>query len=378
MYCAYKFRLYPNRDQMRELDIMLETHRRLYNACLEQRKLAYEQDGISLNYVQQAAWFTNQRKINRWFANINHTSSIGTIIRLDRAFTAFFRHIKCGEKPSYPRFKAQGRFGSVEFPAYGDGIRLMPTGKLRVQHVGMVKCKVHRPVEGTVKTATLKREGEKWYVILVCDQGEVAVPPSANPPVGVDVGLESFLTTSDGQHEPNPRYLKTELPALHRASRAVSRKKKNGKNHKKAVKRLRWLHAKIKNLRHDHRHKTALNLCRRYGLVAVERLNIKGMVKNRRLSRAIADAAWGGFMATLKHKAERAGVAVVEVNPCGTSQTCSGCGADVPKKLSERMHRCPHCGLVLHRDINAARNILSRALARTEPAGANGKTVAVA
>ena len=375
---AFKFRLYPNRDQARELGLMLETHRRLYNACLEQRKSAYEQDKISLGYCDQSSWFKNQRLVNEWFAKLNFSSAQGTMRRLDKSFQSFFRRVKSGGKPGFPRFKAQDRFGSVEFPAYGDGIRLLADGKLRVQHVGQVKCKVHRPVEGEVKTATLKLEGEKWHVILSCDLGEVVVPASNNPPVGIDVGIESFLTTSDGHHEPNPRYLKAELPALRRAGRAVSRKKKGGKNRKKAAKRLRRIYAKVKNLRRDHGHKTALNLCRRYGFIAVERLNIKGMVRNRRLSRAIADVSWGGFLATLGHKAESAGVSVVEVNPRGTSQACSGCGCEVRKVLSVRIHRCPHCGLVLHRDINAARNILSRALARTEPAGANGKTVAVA
>jgi len=358
---------------------MVETHRRLYNACLEQRKLAYELDGVSLNYAHQSSWFKNQRLVNKWFEKLNFSSAQATMRRLDRSFQAFFRRIKTGDKPGYPRFKAQGRFDSVEFPSYGDGIRLLPTGKLRVQHVGLVKCKAHRPVEGEVKTATLKLEGDKWHVILSCDLGEVVMPASNNPPVGIDVGLESFLTTSDGHHEPNPRYLTSELPALRRAGRAVSRKKKGGKNRKKAAKNLRRLYAKVKNLRRDHGHKTALNLCRRYGFIAVEGLNIKGMVRNHRLSRAIADASWGGFLATLRHKAESAGVSVVEVNPCMTSQTCSGCGCEVRKKLSVRVHRCPHCGLVLHRDINAARNILARALrARTEPVGVNGKTVSVA
>ena len=375
---AFKFRLYPNGNQVRELEAMLETHRHLYNACLAQRKSAYDDDGVSVTYCQQSAWFKNQRFINKWFENLNFSSAQATMRRLDKAFAAFFRRVKSGQKPGYPRFKAQGWFESVEFPAYGDGIRLLSDGKLRVQHVGMIKIKLHRAIEGTVKTVSLKLEGDKWFAVFSCDLGEVNVEPSHNPAVGIDVGIESFLTTSDGQHMPNPRYLKSELPALRRAGRSVSRKKKGGQNRKKAVKKLRKLHAKIKNLRHDHRHKTALELCRRYGLIAVEGLNIKGMLGNRRLSRAIADAAWGGFLATLKHKAESAGVSVVEVSARGTSQECSGCGAIVSKKLSERMHRCPHCGLSLHRDVNAARVIFARALARTEPAGANGQTLAVA
>src|SRR5690606_28559561 len=189
------------------------------------------------------------------------------------------------------------------------GIRLNGD-RLRVQHVGTIKVKVHRPHEGMIKTATLKLEGDKWFLVLSCDLGEVAVPKSHNPPVGIDVGLESFLTTSDGDHEPNPRFLENELPALRRAGRAGGRKKKGGSNRRKAVKRLRRLHARVRNQRHEHHRKTALKLVRRYGLIAVEGLNVRGMVKNRRLSRAISDAGWSGFRSILKSKAASAGVLV--------------------------------------------------------------------
>ena len=378
---AFKFRLYPNANQVRELGIMLETHRRLYNACLAQRKSAYRDDLVSVTYCQQSAWYTNQRHVNKWYKGVNSSSAQGTMRHLDKAFKAFFRRAKAGKKPGYPRFKAKGRFCSVEFRSYRDGVRLMPDGKLRIQHVGKLKVKQHRPIEGTIKTVTLKVEDDKWYAIFSCDLGEVNVPKSENPAVGIDVGIESFYTTSTGHHEPNPTYLKKELPQLRRLGRSVSRKKKGGSNRRKAVKRLRRCHAKVRNLRADHRHKTTLDLCRRYGFIAVERLNIKGMLRNRRmrLSQAIADVSWGGFLATLRYKAEIAGVEVVDVDARGTSQQCSGCGREVRKELRVRKHDCPHCGLVLHRDENAARNILARGLlARTGPAGVNGQTSAVA
>ncbi len=374
---AYKFRLYPNRDQGRELAMMLDTHRRLYNACLGQRKAAFAEDGVRIDYGFQSGWFKNQRYVNAWFARLNFSSAQATMRRLDRAFQAFFRRLKQGETPGYPRFKARGPFVSVEFPAYGDGIRLLPGGKLRIQHVGLVKVKQHRPIEGRIKTVTLTHEAEKWYAAFSCDLGAILVAASPNPPVGLDVGLESFFTTSDGHHEPNPRYLKTTLPALRRQARAVSRKRKGGRNHTKAVKGLRRLYARVRHVRNEHRHKVALRLCRRYGLIAVERLNIAGMLRSRRFSRAIADAAWGGFLVTLRYKAERAGVEVVEVDARGTSQVCSNCGQVVEKPLRQRVHSC-ECGCTLHRDVNAARNVLGVALARTGPAGANSKIIAVA
>jgi putative transposase len=363
---AYKFRLYPNDNQLRELATMLETHRRLWNACLEQRVSAYKTDKRSVKYVEQSAWFKEQRKVNPWFERLNFSSAQDTMRRLEKAYAAFFRRVKAGDNPGFPRFKTSDRYDSFTFPSYGDGVRI--NGKLRVQHVGLIRIKQHRSLEGVVKTVTLKHEAGKWYAVFSCDLGDVLVEPSQNPPVGIDVGIESFYTSTDGHHEPNPKYLKEALPELRLAGRAVSRKKRGGQNRKKAVKALRVLHTRIANLRHQHRHEVSNKLCRSYGLIAVESLNIKNMMGNRRLSRAIADAAWGGFLATLQYKAASAGVVVVEVNPRGTSQRCSACGEVVRKSLGQRQHVCS-CGLSVHRDINAARNIL--ALVRTEPAKPN-------
>lgn len=367
---AYKFRLFPNRNQQRELDIMLETHRRLYNACLAQRKSAWETNGKGIKYTQQSAWYKTQRTVNKWFAKLNFSSAQATMRRLDKAFKGFFRRVKAGQKPGYPRFKARGRFNSIEFPSYGDGIRLKE--KLRIQHVGRVRCKVHRAIEGAVKTATLKKEADKWFVVLSCVLPDTPCAQNNKPAVGIDVGLQHFLTTSDGEHVPNPRYLKTALPKLKRLQRAVSRKQKGGSNRRKAVKQLQRAHVKVSNCRHDHQHKTSLELIRRYGTIAVEDLNVTKMLRTHWFAQAISDAGWAGFLDTLKHKAESAGVLCVDVDCRNTSQECSRCGEHVQKSLSVRFHRCPHCGLVLQRDVNAARNILARALqAWAGPVGPN-------
>ncbi len=362
MIRTFKYRLWTNANQDRELGMMLETHRRLYNACLEQRKTAYETDKRSIRYAEQSCWFKTERVGNPYFARLNFSSAQATMRRLDKAFQAFFRRIKSGEQPGYPRFKGMDRFTSIEFPFHGDGIRFFG-GRLRVQHVGMVRVKQHRPLpEGAlIRTLTLSLEAEKWYVEVCCLLPDPEVVANTLLVVGIDVGVEHFLTTSDEEHVPNPAYLKDSLPDLRRAQRALARKTKGGNNRKKARKVVSKLYADVRNQRKDHRHKVALSLINRYGIIAVESLNIRGMVRNRRLSRAISDVAWGGFITTLKHKAESAGARVIEVNPAGTSQQCSGCGAKVPKRLPVRWHRCPQCGLVLQRDVNAARNILSRA-----------------
>ena len=359
---AYKYRLHPNRNQARELDIMLETHRRLYNDCLAQRKEAYEKEKRSIKYTDQSAWFKLQRVDNPWFAKLNFSSAQATMRRLNKAFQNFFRRVKIGDKPGYPRFKANGRFDSIEFPKHGDGIRLIDN-KVRIQHVGMVKVKIHREHQGIIKTLSVKKEAEKWFLVLSCDLGEQYVQPTSEAEIGLDLGINAFLATSDGEMVENPRFLNNELKELRRVQRSVSRKKLRGKNRAKTVKRLRTLHQLIRNKRNDFHHKLALEFTQRYGLIAVESLSVKNMQKNHRLARSIADVGWSNFLAILKYKAEEAGHQVIEVDPKGTSQQCSACGATVKKSLSVRVHRCS-CGLVLDRDVNAARNILKLGLGR--------------
>jgi putative transposase len=370
---AFKYRLRTNTNQERELAAMLETHRRLYNACLERRIAANESCEATVKYADQSAEFTNERKTNPFYARINFSSAQATMRRLDKAYQAFFRRVKAKDtRPGFPRFKGRNRFNSVEFPTVGDGIGLKGE-TLRIQHVGEVPVILHRPMEGKVKTIALKNEADKWYVVFSCELPDVPVLPNDKPPVGLDVGLEAFLTTNEGEREPNPRYLKNALPKLRRKGRAVSRKKKGGKNRRKAVKELRKLHARVKHLRKEHHHRVALKLVLRFGFIVAESLNIKGMLKNGRLARSISDAGWSGFLLTLRCKAESAGIAYVEVDASGTSQRCSGCGATAPKALSDRWHECPHCGLSLHRDENSAREILRLGLlVRNGPVGGNG------
>lgn len=357
---AFKYRLWTNANQERELGVMLESHRRLYNACLEQRKTAYEVEQRSVKYAEQSAWFKAERATNPYFARLNFSSAQATMRRLDRAYRAFFCRVKAGEKPGYPRFKSRDRFDSFTFPSYRDGVRLSGS-KLYAQHAGTLRVKLHRPVEGEIKTATLKREAGKWYVVFSCEVPDVALSTSGKPAAGIDVGLTHFLTTSEGGREANPRYLKTALPELRRASRSVSRKKKGGSNRRKAVRRLRKIHVRVCNLRREHHYQVACRLVLAYGLIAAESLNVQGMLRSGRFSRAISDAGWSGFLNILRHKAAKAGVGYVEVDPRGTSQLCSGCQREVRKDLSVRWHDCPHCGLSLGRDRNAALNILARA-----------------
>jgi len=358
MFKTFRYRLEPNVNQTRELEIALETHRRLYNDCLAQRKESYEITKRRVKYIEQSARFTLDRKVNTYYARLNFSSAQATMRNLDKAFKAFFRRCKAGEEPGYPRFKARDRFDSITFPSVGDGARIVGN-KLRLQHIGFVRINLHRPLEGPVKTLNIKREAGKWYVTAACELADVPVIYTDKPSVGIDVGLESFLTTSDGEHISPLQPIKPNLGKLRVAQRSLSRKKKGSSSRAKQRRAVARLHLKVSNTRRDTHHKIAVNLISRYGAFAVESLNIRGMVKNHRLARAVSDAGWAGFLTILKNKAASAGLRYEEVNARYTSQTCPECGEVKKKVLSERRHSC-ECGYTAHRDHAAARVILAR------------------
>lgn len=360
MYKSFKFRLFPDTNQTRELEMCLETHRRLWNECLEWRQHAYDTLGITITGFDQIKWFSSTRIKNSYYARLNVNSAQQTIRNLDKAFAAFFRRLKANKKPGYPRFKSCLHFNSFTYIA-GNGAKLVD-GKLRLQKIGKIRVKLHREIEGKIKTVIVKREADKWFVIFACDLGEMKIEPSRNPAIGIDMGLLHFYTTSDGRHESNPRFLQQALPKLRRVQRALSRKKRGGSNRRKAVKRVTKLHTKVRNQRRDFHFKAARQLTTNYGKIAIESLDIQEMIESGRFSRSIQDAGWSQFFEFLRFKAKEAGVAIVAVDPRFTSQECSQCHKRVPKSLSIRTHRCS-CGLTLDRDVNAAKNILARAFA---------------
>ena len=356
---AFLYRLYPTKRQADALDYQLTEARHLYNAALQERRDAWRH-GVSLNYYNQA----NQLKEIRAAGDLslaNFSACQDVLRRVDKAFKSFFRRVKQGGKPGYPRFKDRDRFDSVTFPTYGNGVKLAE--RLYVQGVGKIKIKLHRATTGKIKTVTLKRNCGHWYAVFSCDLGAAPpLPEKAESPVGIDMGLESFATLSDSTVVPNPRYLEKGLDVLAQRQRRLAKKRKGSRRRRKARLLVARTHAHIREQRRDFSHKTALWLVKSYDLIAHEDLNIRGMVRNHSLARGISDAAWGQFIGVLRHKAEEAGVAVFAVNPRNTSQRCSGCGEIVPKDLGGRLHSCPHCGLNLHRDLNAARNILALGL----------------
>jgi putative transposase len=338
---------------------MLETHRRLYNLALRERRDVYEAEERSVSYAEQSGRFKETRKALPSFAATNFSSAQATLRRLDKAFKAFFRRVKSGEAPGYPRFKPEGRFRTIEFPSYGDGCRQTENGRLYIQHIGHIKVKLHRPIEGAIKTVSAKRSCGKWYVIFSCDLGDAPAPTEKGAVVGIDLGLKSFLVTSEGESVKPPHYYRESEKKLRRAQRAFSRKKKGSNRRRKARNALASLHEKTANQRRDFHHKQARELVAAYGLIVHETLNVRSIARTR-LAKSTHDAGWASFLNILAQKAEEAAVRVVAVDPRNTTQACSSCGAmpKVKKTLSERVHSCP-CGYAADRDVNAARNILS-------------------
>lgn len=282
--------------------------------------------------------------------------------RVDLALKAFFRRVKAGDKPGFPRFKGYGRYDSFTFKQ--SGFKLSGS-RLTISKIGDVKIILHRPLEGQCKTLTIQRDRlGNWYACFSCVVEPKPLPVSADM-VGVDVGLSKFATLSTGEQIQNPRFLKRDESDLKRIQRKISKLDKGTPEHRKAIKALNHVHTRIKNRRTNFAHQESRKLVNRFGLIVFEKLDIKDMQSNgnHRINKSIGDVAWNQFVQFTASKAVEAGRAVVQVDPRNTTKLCSGCGSIVPKDLSVRTHTCPDCGLVLDRDHNAAINILARGLA---------------
>jgi putative transposase len=394
---SFTFLLRPTARQAATLTACLDDHRALYNAALEHRRTAYRMAGVSITYGVQSADLKHIRAEDpegqgRW----SFSSQQATLRRLDKAFAAFFSRVKAGRTPGFPRFKGRGRFDTVEWPKDGDGCRWDSQAEhpsatfVRLQGVGHVRVHQHRPVPGRVKTISVKREGSRWYLVLSCDDVPAEILPATGAVVGVDMGVASFLTTSDGEQVGNPRHLAASAGKLAAAQQDLARKKRGSKRRCKAVARVAALHGKVRRQRLDGAHKAANALIRDYDMIVHEDLRIANMTKspapkpdgegghlpNRAaakagLNKSILDAGWGVFLGILAHKAESAGRELIAVNPAGTSRTCARCGHLAKEnRVTQAEFQCVSCGHAAHADMNAAINILRAGLALREAAEA--------
>ena len=361
MHRSYRYRLYPNRKQAEGLGRVLETHRQLYNCALQERRDAWQKCRVSVNYYHQSAQLKAIRTEDEDAAWLNYSSIQRTLRRLDKAFQAFFRRVKAGQIPGYPRFKSHRRWKSVTY-TFGDGATFS-NGRLRIQNVGKVKVKWHRPIpaDAKVKTVVLKNTGNKWYAIFQLELPSPEPLEHEGPAVGIDLGLKAFVALSTSECVEAPKYFRKAQHELRKQQRRVSRRKRGSNRRRKAVRQVAKTYEHIANQRRDFQHKLSRRLVNEFSFIAVEDLNVGGLAKSM-LSKSVHDAGWSAFLQMLAYKAEEAGSQLVSVDPRFTSQACSRCGCIVKKDLSVRVHDCPHCGLVLDRDVNAAINILNRAL----------------
>ena len=338
-----------------KLDRFLDTARFLYNCALEHRIVNYNQWKQHVSYYDQRYTLKDIRKFDSDMKSLNQNCEQHVLKRLDLAFQVFFRRLKQGEKPGFPRFKSKNRFHSLTY-TYNNGIRIK-NGKLYVQNLGNIKINMSREIQGNIKTVTLTKRINRWYVCFSCDNVPAKSWSKTDKVIGIDVGLTSFLTDSDGNKVINPRYFRKSQKQLRLRQRRLARRKKGSNRYKKARLLVAKSYEHIQNQRTDFLHKLSTDYVRKYNKIYVEDLKIKNMVKNRCLSKSIHDASWGQFFNYLFYKAEEAGRVFARVDPKNTTQMCSRCGAIIPKDLFTRVHNCPHCGLVMDRDFNAALNV---------------------
>jgi putative transposase len=356
---AYKYKLKLNAKFEAACGAALNICRELYNAALQERRDAYRINGLSINYHAQAIQLPQIKQLREDVGKIHSQVLQDALRRVDKTFDAFFRRCQNGETPGYPRFKSASRFDSFTYPQSGFRFE---GDKLHLSKIGSCRLRLSRPIEGTIKTCTIKREADGWYAVFAVEENQSRFFPKTGETVGIDVGIENFATLSAGEVVENPEFLRESERELKTAQRRVSRREsKRSNRRRKAVNLLRKKHQKIRRQRADFHHKTALKIVRGFDAIAVEDLNVKGMVKNHHLAKSISDAGWNQFVLILMSKAEEAGREVIKVNPSYTSQDCSKCGHRVRKTLATREHRCVNCGFIAHRDHNAALNIKGRA-----------------
>lgn len=377
MIRSYKYRLYPSKAQSALIDDIFNVNRYLYNCALQERKAYYCKYKKTLSYNSQAAQLPAIKKHDsEMFANVYSQTLQQTLKKLDTAYSNFFRRVKNGEEPGFPRFKSAKRFKSILFPQGtlmgAAGAKILSNGNFAFFKIGEVKTIMHRPFEGRCVQVSLKRDGNQYYAIVVCELEQPQAAPNSNTKViGIDLGLNNFITIDDGTQFHHPKPYKTAKEKLAFVQRKLALKQKGSKSRGKVVATLQKAYRKISNIRNDWQHKAANSLLQHADIICMEKLDIKEMMSAQRssidnvLNSNISDAAWAAFAHKLSYKAESANKKIIFVDPRNTSKTCCQCGKIKEKlDLKDRIYQCDHCGNAMDRDINAAINIKRRGTLR--------------
>jgi putative transposase len=342
---------------------MLDQCRWLYNYLLAQRRDTYEQSGETLSLYDQHALLPAIKKEHSPLKQVHSQVLQNVAVRVDLAFKAFFRRGGAAQNPGYPRFRGKGRYDSLCYPQAPSGCKLVGD-TLHLSKIGPVKVVLHRPLAGVPKSVCIRRSSTgKWYATFSCEWEPTPLPPAPSQ-VGIDIGLKTFATLSTGEEIANPRFFRSEEKALAKASRLLSKQEKGTPERARRGKVIARVHERTKWHRDDFSHQHSRRIVNRFGLIAVEDLEVNRMMHNHCLAKSISDAAWSGFTQMLKFKAEWAGTRTyIRVNPAYTSQTCSACGHRLASEgrlgLSDRVFDCPCCQLHIDRDQNASLNILA-------------------
>lgn len=355
-----EFKLYLTAAQERTLEEWLRQSCWVYNQALEHRIKAYKRRKESVGFNAQCALLTGWRKGMPRMQAVPALFLRDALRRVDRGFKAFFRRLRTGEKPGFPRFRPRRRYNSLEY--------LMPDdyagdGHVRIPKLGRVETRGRFDITGEQRLLRIIRRASGWYAQVLIDTGEV-IPAKVTPQtaVGIDVGLSAFATTDAGEKVENPRFYRRAEGRFRHACRQVSRRRKGSNNRRKAVKRLAREHERVAAQRRDFAHQRARELVNKYDVIGFEKLSVKALARTR-LAKSILDAAWSLFTGIVTRKAECAGKWAVPVDAARTSQECPWCGRVRKKSLSEREHRCDcNPGHVIDRDMASGLVIRARAV----------------
>ncbi|OLT60008.1 RNA-guided endonuclease InsQ/TnpB family protein [Moorena bouillonii] len=396
MRLTYCYRIKPNAEQIATMERWLELLRRHWNYALGQRldwlnrtrcsidRCSLEKEAIGeipqvVNYYTQQAALKETKKLFPEYKQIYAETQQVNLQRLNKAWDRWRKPDKSGKRGGRPRFKKQGQLRSFVFPRVNNAKagahlnvywaapkHLSKDGVLKLSRIGEIPVVMHRPIPNgfTLKQCTIIKKADGWYACFSMQDDRV---PELLPmdlvksAVGIDVGLEKFLTTSDGDGIEIPQFYRLTQNKLAKAQRVLSRRVKGSKNWEKAKHKVALLHLHLARCRKEFHYQVAHWLCSKYDLIGYEDLNIKGLARTK-LAKSIHDAGWGLFLEILQAVAVKRGLLVQKVNPRGTSIECFNCGKRVEKDLSERVHHCPSCGVKVDRDWNSGINILNRAL----------------